>query len=99
MHWDAGNLSAVIRVIRGENLGLAGLWRDREAGLHPGRFRVTFGCGCRDVNGAVKSTHALALLEPNLDCDAPEPKQAAATPRLEDIVARAQQSVGLILVC
>jgi hypothetical protein len=47
---------------------------------------------------AVKSTYALALLEPYLDAGAPELNQAPAKPRFEDMVAKAQQSVVLILV-
>jgi hypothetical protein len=38
------------------------------------------------------------LLEPYLGSDAPEPNQAVAKPRFEDMVAKAQQSVVLILV-
>jgi hypothetical protein len=49
-------------------------------------------------NYAVKSTYALALLEPYLDNSAPEPNQSASKPRFEDMVAKAQQSVVLILV-
>jgi len=52
----------------------------------------------QNVNYAVKSTYALALLEPYLDSNAPEPNQSAAKPRFEDMVAKAQQSVVLILV-
>ena len=52
----------------------------------------------QNVNYAVKSTYALALLEPYLDSTAPEPNQSAAKPRFEDMVAKAQQSVVLILV-
>jgi hypothetical protein len=52
----------------------------------------------QNVNYAVKSSYALALLEPYLGSDAPEPNQAAAKPRFEDMVAKAQQSVVLILV-
>lgn len=52
----------------------------------------------QNVNYAVKSTYALALLEPYLDASAPEPNQSAAKPRFEDMVAKAQQSVVLILV-
>lgn len=52
----------------------------------------------QNVNYAVKSTYALALLEPYLDSSAPEPNQSAAKPRFEDMVAKAQQSVVLILV-
>jgi S1-C subfamily serine protease len=52
----------------------------------------------QNVSYAVKSTYALALLEPYLDSGAPEPNQSAQTPRFEDMVAKAQQSVVLILV-
>lgn len=52
----------------------------------------------QNVNYAVKSTYALALLEPYLDSTAPEPNQSASKPRFEDMVAKAQQSVVLILV-
>ena len=51
----------------------------------------------QNVNYAVKSTYALALLEPYLDSSAPEPNQSAAKRRFEDMVAKAQQSVVLIL--
>ena len=49
----------------------------------------------QNVNYAVKSAYALALLEPYLGNDAPEPNQA--TKSFEDMVAQAQQSVVLIL--
>ena len=52
----------------------------------------------QNVNYAVKSTYALALLEPYLDGTAPEPNQSAAKPRFEDMIVKAQQSVVLILV-
>ena len=52
----------------------------------------------QNVNYAVKSTYALALLEPYLDSSAPEPNQSASKPRFEDMIAKAQQSVVLILV-
>ena len=52
----------------------------------------------QNVNYAVKSAYALALLEPYLRNDAPEPDQGTAKPRFEDMVAKAQQSVVLILV-
>jgi S1-C subfamily serine protease len=52
----------------------------------------------QNVNYAVKSTYALALLEPYLDASAPEPNQGASKPKFEDMVAKAQQSVVLILV-
>jgi TPR repeat protein len=49
----------------------------------------------QNVNYAVKSAYALALLEPYLDKNAPEPRQG--TKSFEDMVAQAQQSVVLIL--
>ncbi len=52
----------------------------------------------QNVNYAVKSSYALALLEPYLSNDAPEPNQGTVKPRFEDMVAKAQQSVVLILV-
>ncbi len=52
----------------------------------------------QNVNYAVKGAYALALLEPYLGNDAPEPNQPANKPRFEDMVARAQDSVVLILV-
>ena len=50
----------------------------------------------QNVNYAVKSSYALALLEPYLGSDVPEPNQGK--PNFEDMVAKAQQSVVLILV-
>ena len=52
----------------------------------------------QNVNYAVKSAYALALLEPYLDSSAPEPNQPSAKPSFEDMVAKAQKSVVLILV-
>jgi hypothetical protein len=52
----------------------------------------------QNVNYAVKSAYALALLEPYLDASAPEPIQPDKKPIFEDMVAKAQQSVVLILV-
>ena len=52
----------------------------------------------QNVNYAVKSTYALALLEPYLDGSPPEPNQFAAKPRFEHMIAKTQQSVVLILV-
>ena len=52
----------------------------------------------QNVNYAVKSAYALALLEPYLGSDPPEPNQTSTKPRFEDMVAKAQQSVVLILV-
>ena len=51
----------------------------------------------QNVNFAIKSSYALALLEPYLDAVAPQPNRTVATPLFEDMVARAQQSVVLIL--
>ena len=52
----------------------------------------------QNVNYAVKSAYALALLEPYLGSDPPEPNQTSTKPRFEDMVAKAQQSVVLVLV-
>jgi TonB family protein len=52
----------------------------------------------QNVNYAVKSAYALALLEPYLGTTTPVPSQRAPQPRFEDMVAKAQQSVVLILV-
>ncbi|HWA09564.1 MAG TPA: trypsin-like peptidase domain-containing protein [Opitutaceae bacterium] len=52
----------------------------------------------QNVNYAVKSTYALALIEPYLAGDAPAVNQPKAGQRFEDMVAKAQQSVVLILV-
>lgn len=52
----------------------------------------------QNVNYAVKSSYALALLEPYLDSAAPTPNPATAKPKFEDMVAKAQQSVVLIQV-
>jgi len=52
----------------------------------------------QNVNYAVKSAYVLALLEPYLNSDAPEPNQAGSSQKFEDMVAKAQQSVVLILV-
>ena len=49
----------------------------------------------QNVNYAVKSAYALALLEPYLDKNAPEPRQGAKS--FEDMVAQAQLSVVLVL--
>ena len=46
------------------------------------------------INGA----YAIALLEPYLGNENPEPNQGTPKPRFEDVVAEAQQSVVLILV-
>ena len=52
----------------------------------------------QNVNYAVKSTYALALLEPYLGNNAPSPNEGAPKLSFEDMVAKAQQSVVLILV-
>ena len=52
----------------------------------------------QNVNYAVKSAYALALLEPYLGSEAPEPNQGTSKARFEDMIAKAQQSVVLILV-
>jgi S1-C subfamily serine protease len=52
----------------------------------------------QNVSYAVKSTYALALLDAYLDSSAPLPNESSQAPRFEDMVARAQQSVVLILV-
>ena len=52
----------------------------------------------QNVGYAVKSAYALALLEPYLESSAPEPNAPGRKPSFEDMVARAQQSVVLILV-
>jgi serine protease Do len=51
----------------------------------------------QNVNYAVKSAYALALLEPYLGDSAPEPNQPNRKPSFEDLVSKAQQSVVLIL--
>ena len=50
----------------------------------------------QNVNYAVKSAYALALLEPFLGADLPQPNPAKS--KFEDMVATAQQAVVLILV-
>jgi S1-C subfamily serine protease len=52
----------------------------------------------QNVSYAVKSSYALALLEPYLGIDAPEPYQKDANRQFEDMVEVARQSVVLILV-
>jgi S1-C subfamily serine protease len=52
----------------------------------------------QNVSYAVKSAYALALLEPYLDGSPPEPNLADQKLSFEDMVAKAQQSVVLILV-
>lgn len=51
----------------------------------------------QNVNYAVKSAYALALLEPYLDGKAPEVSISGQKPGFEDMVAKAQQSTVLIL--
>jgi S1-C subfamily serine protease len=51
----------------------------------------------QNVNYAVKSAYALALLEPYLGDKAPEPNQSNHKPSFEDMISKAQQSVVLIL--
>ena len=51
----------------------------------------------QNVNYAVKSAYALALLEPYLGDNAPEPSRSTQKPSFEDMVSKAQQSVVLIL--
>jgi S1-C subfamily serine protease len=52
----------------------------------------------QNVSYAVKGTYALSLLEPYLDNNTPEPSQSAKALQFEDMVAKAQRSVVLILV-
>ena len=52
----------------------------------------------QNVNYAVKSAYALALLEPYLDSNTPVPFQLTNKPSFEDMVAKALKSVVLILV-
>ncbi|HXC02759.1 MAG TPA: serine protease [Opitutaceae bacterium] len=52
----------------------------------------------QNVNYAVKSAYALALLEPYMDSSIPQPNQSGQKPSFEDMIAKAQQSVVLILV-
>jgi TPR repeat protein len=52
----------------------------------------------QNVSYAVKSAYALALLEPYLDSSTPESNRADQNQSFEDMVAKAQQSVVLILV-
>jgi uncharacterized protein len=51
-----------------------------------------------NVNYAVKASYAMPLLEPYLPGTFSEAKASLAPPRFEDMVAKAQQSVVLILV-
>ncbi len=52
----------------------------------------------QNVNYAVKSAYAVALLEPYLDSSAPNPNPTGKNQIFEDMVAKAEQSVVLILV-
>ena len=52
----------------------------------------------QNVSYAVKSSYALALLDPYLGNDAPDPIPSESMLRFEDMVAKAQRSVVLILV-
>jgi len=52
----------------------------------------------QNVSYAVKSAYALALLEPYMDSSAPQPNQLGPKLSFEDMIAKAQQSVVLILV-
>lgn len=51
-----------------------------------------------NVGYAVKSAYAFALLEPYLNSSAPEPNTPDRKSSFEDMVAKAQQSVVLILI-
>jgi S1-C subfamily serine protease len=52
----------------------------------------------QNVNYAIKSAYALALLEPYLDRDSPAPDSTIGTRSFEDMVAKAKDSVVLVLV-
>jgi TPR repeat protein len=52
----------------------------------------------QNVNYAVKSAYALALLAPYLDSSAAEPNHLSPKQNFEDMISNAQQSVVLILV-
>ena len=52
----------------------------------------------QNVSYAVKSTYALALLEPYLGDSAPDPVTSAQPPRFEDMVAKAERSAVLVLI-
>lgn len=52
----------------------------------------------QNVNYAVKSSYALGLLDAYLDSGSPSATQANPPPRFEDMVAKAEQSVVLVLV-
>jgi hypothetical protein len=51
----------------------------------------------QNVSYAVKGTYALALLEPYLGADAPAPNNGTSKQSFEDMVAKVQKSVVLIL--
>lgn len=51
----------------------------------------------QNVNYAVKSAYALALLEPYLDGKSPEVNISGPKPGFEDMVAKAQKSIVLVL--
>jgi hypothetical protein len=52
----------------------------------------------QNVSYAVKSAYALALLDPYLDAASASPAQPKSKPSFEDMVAKAQKSVVLVLV-
>ena len=52
----------------------------------------------QNVNYAVKSSYALGLLEAYLESGSPAQSVANPPPRFEDMVARAEQSIVLVLV-
>jgi len=52
----------------------------------------------QNVNYAVKSSYALALLEPYLDNNAPEPNKPDQKQTFADMISSVQQSVVLVLV-
>jgi serine protease Do len=52
----------------------------------------------QNVGYAVKNTYALALLEPYIGDGVPDPSLASQPPRFEDMVAKAEQSVVLVLI-
>jgi uncharacterized protein len=52
----------------------------------------------QNVSYAVKSSYALALLEPYLGDSAPDPVLSPQPPRFEDMVAKAQRSAVLVLI-
>ena len=57
-----------------------------------------FGDTVQNVNYATKSVYALGLLEPYLGESPPVPNAATPPPRFEDMIAKAEQSVVLILI-